>query len=255
MSVTALLTIEVFDDVDTQATVTVTAWLGAFEQGITSEDEAQVALLFEAHSHWRDVLAFTWHITPQAGAKQIARDVVARQSVVKAQGFEISATRTPRRHVKRVGRECIEAIFCFKTAVGRGEGVLRLVPDPHAGGAAGHKAWLISTSLKELKVFEEKIGDNRPSGAAYSRNFGGDNWEDAQRKAQLYEDHEPTVLVVGGAQAGLSVAAQLNQLGVDTLVVEKWLRVGDSWRKRYHSLALHNSIHVNNLPFMPFPQT
>jgi putative flavoprotein involved in K+ transport len=59
--------------------------------------------------------------------------------------------------------------------------------------------------------------------------------------------------VIGGAQAGLSIAARLNQLGIDTLVVEKWPRIGDSWRKRYHSLALHNSIHINHLPYMPFP--
>ena len=63
------------------------------------------------------------------------------------------------------------------------------------------------------------------------------------------------MLVIGGAQAGLSIAARLNQLGVDTLVVEKWPRIGDSWRKRYHSLALHNSIHLNHLPYMEFPPT
>ena len=51
------------------------------------------------------------------------------------------------------------------------------------------------------------------------------------------------------------LAARLNQLGIDNLVVEKWPRIGDSWRKRYHSLALHNSIHVNNLPYLPFPPT
>jgi putative flavoprotein involved in K+ transport len=39
---------------------------------------------------------------------------------------------------------------------------------------------------------------------------------------------EPAVIVVGAAQAGLSIAARLNQLGVDTLVVEKWPRIGDS---------------------------
>jgi cation diffusion facilitator CzcD-associated flavoprotein CzcO len=59
--------------------------------------------------------------------------------------------------------------------------------------------------------------------------------------------------VIGAAQAGLSIAARLNQLGVDTLVVEKWPRIGDSWRKSYHSLALHNSIHLNHLPYMEFP--
>ena len=117
------------------------------------------------------------------------------------------------------------------------------------------KAWLLSTTLEWLGGHEERIGANRPTGAAYSRNFGGDNWADIRRKASAYEDREPAVLVIGAAQAGLSIAARLNQVGVDTLVVEKWPRIGDSWRKRYHSLALHNSIHLNHLPYMEFPPT
>jgi len=44
-------------------------------------------------------------------------------------------------------------------------------------------------------------------------------------------------------------------LNVDTLVVDKHERIGDNWRKRYHSLALHNQIQVNHLPYMPFPPT
>ena len=133
--------------------------------------------------------------------------------------------------------------------------MVRLVrtPSGERAGAATHQAWLVSTTLESLHEFPETTGANRPTGAAYSRNFGGDNWEGVRRKAQTYEDHDPTVLVVGAAQAGLSMAARLNQLGVDTLVVEKWPRVGDSWRRRYHSLALHNSTHVNHLPYLPFP--
>jgi putative flavoprotein involved in K+ transport len=42
---------------------------------------------------------------------------------------------------------------------------------------------------------------------------------------------------------------------VDTLVVDKHERIGDNWRKRYHSLALHNQIQVNHMPYMPFPPT
>ena len=30
-------------------------------------------------------------------------------------------------------------------------------------------------------------------------------------------------------------------------------RVGDNWRNRYHALTLHNQVHVNHLPYMPFP--
>lgn len=224
-------------------------WLNAFEQALGGGEVTVMAALFETDANWRDVLAFTWHLTPCIGKDAIAEKLVARQSAVQARNFEISPTRAPPRRVKRLGRDCIEALYCFETKVGRGEGVLRLT----AGDGGRHKAWVFSTSLEELTGFEEKIDGNRPSGAAYSRNFGGDNWDDARRKATAYEDHEPTVLVVGGAQAGLSIAARLNQVGVDTLVVEKWPRIGDSWRKRYHSLALHNSIHVNNLPYMPFP--
>jgi hypothetical protein len=238
---------------DVEMRTDVTAWLRAFERALSSGDHKKIATLFETEGNWRDVLAFTWHLTSKVGADAVAEGLLARQPAVGAKGFEISPERTPPRRVKRMGRECVEAIYRFETKVGRCEGTLRLVPAMDDGG--GHKAWVISTSLDELKGFEEQTGDKRPSGAAYSRNFGGDNWEDVRGKAQVYDDREPTVLIVGGAQAGLSIAARLNQLGVDNLVVEKWPRIGDSWRKRYHSLALHNSINVNHLPYLPFPAT
>ncbi len=61
------------------------------------------------------------------------------------------------------------------------------------------------------------------------------------------------MLVVGGGQAGLSIAARLTQLQVDTLIVDREARIGDNWRKRYHALTLHNQVQVNHLPYMPFP--
>ena len=227
----------------------VTAWLTSFEQALASSDEAHVSALFEDDGNWRDVLAFTWHITPTVGGQNIAKGLIARQPAVQAKGFEINPDRTAPRQVKRLGRDCIEALYRFETKVGRGEGILRLT----ATADGSHKAWVFSTSLEELKGYEEQIGANRPTGAAYSRNFGGDNWADVRRKAQAYDYHDPTVLVIGGAQAGLSIAARLNQVGIDSLIVEKWPRIGDSWRERYHSLALHNSIQSNHLPYMPFP--
>jgi len=225
-------------------------WLSRFETALTACDANKLSDCFTKDGNWRDVLAFTWHLTPFVGASQIGTGFVERQPSVLAHKFEINPERSEPRRVTRLQKDCIEAMIRFETRLGRGEGVLRLIEE-----GTTLKAWALSTSLEEMKGFEEKIGPNRPSGSAYSRNFGGDNWEDARRRAQSYEDHDPTVLVVGGAQAGLSIAARLNQLGVDTLVVEKWPRIGDSWRKRYHSLALHNSIHVNNLPYMPFPPT
>ena len=43
------------------------------------------------------------------------------------------------------------------------------------------------------------------------------------------------------------------QLQIDTLIVDRWPRIGDNWRKRYHALTLHNQVQVNHLPYMPFP--
>lgn len=228
-------------------------WLAAFERALVSRDGTRIGALFHQECHWHDILAFTWHLTPVEGRDAVAARLAAEQARTGAHGFHLPPGRKPPRKVKRLGIDSIEAIFEFTTTDGRGAGVLRLSPAQDESDAM--KAWLLSTTLEALAGHEEKIGVNRPTGAAYSRNFGGDNWADIRRKASAYEDREPTVLVIGGAQAGLSIAARLNQQGVDTLVVEKWPRIGDSWRKRYHSLALHNSIHLNHLPYMEFPPT
>ncbi|HXT78507.1 MAG TPA: FAD-dependent oxidoreductase, partial [Acetobacteraceae bacterium] len=228
-------------------------WLAAFEAALVSRDAPRIGALFHDDSHWRDILAFTWHLTPLQGPDAIATRLAAEQAHTAAHGFHLPAGRKPPRNVRRLGINSVEAIFEFKTTDGRGAGIIRLSPTSDNGDAM--KAWLLSTTLESLDGHEEKIGANRPTGAAYSRNFGGDNWADMRRKASAYDDRDPVVLVIGGAQSGLSIAARLNQVGVDTLVVEKWPRIGDSWRKRYHSLALHNSIHLNHLPYMEFPPT
>lgn len=234
-----------------QARQAAESWLAAFETALASRDVARIGALFHEDCHWRDILAFTWNLSSAQGRDSVAAHLAAGQERIGAHGFHLPAGRKPPRNVKRLGIDSVEAIYEFKTTDGQGAGILRLSP-AHGGEM---KAWLLSTTLESLDGHEEMIGANRPTGTAYSRNFGGDNWEDVRRKAVAYADREPTVLVIGGAQAGLSIAARLNQLGVDTLVVEKWPHIGDSWRKRYHSLALHNSIHLNHLPYMEFPPT
>ena len=225
-------------------------WLGALDAALRDGSKAAVSALFAPDDcHWRDLLAFTWSITPHQGVDEIAAALLGKQATVKAHGFVIAADRTPPRRVQRAGIDVIEAIFEFRTAVGRGYGVVRLLADRPS------LAWMLMTSLHELNGFEEKTGKNRPTGEAYSRNFGGMNWKDLRNQSQRYDDRDPVVLVIGGGQAGLTVAARLGQMGVDTLVIDKLARIGDCWRNRYHSLALHNHTDVNHMPYMPFPAT
>ncbi len=227
------------------------AWLAAFEAALHARDPARIGTLFHPDCHWRDVLAFTWRFSSAQGRDAVAAGLASGQARTAARGFHLPAGRRPPRALTRLGVASVEALIGFETVDGSGAGLLRL----SAGADGVMRAWLLSTVLGELRGHEEQVGARRPSGSAYSRNFGGDNWADMRRRAVAYEGREPAVLVIGGAQAGLSVAARLNQLGVDTLVAERWPRIGDSWRRRYHSLALHNSTHINHLPYMDFPST
>jgi thioredoxin reductase len=229
----------------------VTQWLGAFEKALCQADESSLKALFHADSHWRDVLALSWRIDTVSGRDALSREMRVGARRARPAGFVIDPDRTAPRRVTRAGTEAIEAIFKFETAEGRGSGVLRLTPDPSVGGQL--KAWTLLTALEELKGHEERVGKARPHGESYSRDFRGPNWLDLRKAAATYIDRDPAVLVVGGGQAGLSIAARLTQLQVDTLIVDRMPRIGDNWRKRYHALTLHNQVHVNHLPYMPFP--
>ncbi len=238
---------------DEVLTDTVTSWLEAFEAALLGGDVGSIEGLFVADSHWRDLLAFSWTIQTVSGADELSAALVDFSQATQAHGFEVDGARTAPRLVTRAEIEVIEAIFRFETASGSGNGLLRLVPGNNSGGP--HKAWTLMTALNQLKGFEESIGEFRPSGEIYSRDFSGPNWSDIRHTKVGFVDRDPTVLVVGGGQAGLSIAARLGQLGVDALIVDRWSRIGDNWRRRYHALTLHNQVHVNHLPYLEFPPT
>ena len=227
----------------------VDGWLARFERALGAGDSAGLRALFHPDAHWRDVLALTWDIRTVSGREAVLRALEVDGRRARPAHFAPAAHRTPPREVTRAGTRVIEAIFGFDTAVGPGSGVLRLVPD---GGTP--KAWTFLTALDGLTGHEEQIGKRRPKGESYSRDFRGPNWLDLRKSAAEYADRDPDALVVGGGHAGLSVAARLTQLQVDTLIVDRWPRIGDNWRQRYHALTLHNQVQVNHLPYLPFPR-
>jgi cation diffusion facilitator CzcD-associated flavoprotein CzcO len=225
-------------------------WLATFEAAAATPGSA-LDQLFDADSYWRDVLALSWNIQTINGAQGILRELKRLAPRAEPANFQIDPDRAAPRRVTRAGTSCIECIFKFETRIGRGHGILRLISDADDDNRL--KAWTLLTALEELKGFEEQLERTRPRGQAYSRDFRGPNWLDQRHAASAYADHDPVALVVGGGQAGLAIAARLKQLHVDTLIVDRWPRIGDNWRKRYHALTLHNQVHVNHLPYMPFP--
>lgn len=231
--------------------VAASRWLRNFEAALAREDIDAAAGLFLPDGHWRDLVAFTWHIQTVSGAHDLKSTLQQTLASIRPRNFRVAEKRTEPRLVNRAGVETIEAIIAFETAIGEASGVLRLVPSPD--DAEQLRAWVLLTALDEIKGHEERIGKRRPRGEEYSRTFGGENWLDLRKKQQAYADHEPVVVVIGGGQCGLGIAASLVQLGVDTLVVDRHERIGDAWRKRYHNLTLHNEVYVDHLPYLPFP--
>ncbi|MHC2435204.1 flavin-containing monooxygenase [Bradyrhizobium sp. USDA 4451] len=226
-------------------------WLVQFEDALAGPDDVLLKPLFHPDSYWRDVLALSWNIQTINRAFAIIEELPAHARRSTPHHFRIDAERAAPRRVTRAGTDAIEAIFKFETAIGRGHGIVRLIPD--AADSDRLKAWTLLTALEELKGFEEQQGYTRPRGQAYSRDFRGPNWLDLRKASIEYAGRDPAVLVVGGGQAGLAIAARLQALKIDALIVDREARVGDNWRKRYHALTLHNQVQVNHLPYMPFP--
>ena len=248
-----------FDQQDCRQTII--DWIDDFNRFIADPPDHQNngKNLFLVDSFWRDALGLTWQLNTYVGNENIITTM--RQNLAKSglRDLKLDYEASLPQWVNRAGTDAIEAFIKFETKHANGRGIVRLCEateqvDTDAAGPTW-RAWTFFTAIDSLKGHEEQTGRNRPTGSSYSRDFRGPNWLDKRIVAQQYDDRDPAVLVVGGGQAGLSIAARLTQLGIDTLIVDKNSRIGDNWRNRYHALTLHNQLHVNHLPYVPFPPT
>ena len=242
--------------VGTTAIAAARDWLSRFGSLATGQSDASG--LFTADCAWRDGLAVTWDIRTYTGD---AVPAVLAERLPGVQLCAIALSLEPAPAFKpRGGRTVLEAFFDFRTRYGRGRGVVRLIPGDGSSArpdepTACDRAWTLLTTLQELDGFEEKTGPRRPRTGEYARNFGAPNWRERIEAAQSYDGRDPQVLIVGGGHAGMTLAARLGQMSVDTLVVDSHERAGDNWRKRYSALTLHNEAWVCDLPWMPYPPT
>ena len=195
------------------------AWTQALDHALAQGNATGAAALFHAEGHWRDILALTWSLANAAGRPAIAAALRAALPQAHPVGLRLAPGRTPPREVTRAGRRVVEAILAFETAAGVCAAVARLVPDLQA--PSGLVAWTLVTTLEELHGHPEPSHARRSGHPDYHRDFGGENWMDKRDRAARFEDRDPTVLVVGGGQAGLGIAARLKALGVDTLVIDR----------------------------------
>ena len=231
----------------------VTSWLHVFERALTDQDKPSLQDLWLADCHWRDVLAMHWDIDTLSGRDRVCGEMLQRAKQVHPRNWSVEKGNLQALSITHAHDGALLVLLRFETDIGPGEGVLRLTSDPT--GQPSLKAWSLMTSLVEIRGHEEKYKKRLETRDKFSRSFLGPNWLEKREKEASFEDHDPAVLIVGGGQAGLTVAARLKQLGVDALVIDSHARIGDNWRERYRALVLHNQTFANHLPYMPFPET
>jgi putative flavoprotein involved in K+ transport len=221
------------------AATEVETWLQRFDEALTAGDTQAAAELFGEDSYWRDLVAFTWNIKTVEGRGGVREMLDHTLAHTRPRGWR---TTEPPAAADGVTEAWIE----FETEVGRGNGHLRL---------RDGKAWTLLTALYELKGHEEAAGPGRPRGVQHGALPDRETWlEQREREArELGHTTQPYVVIVGGGQGGIALGARLRQLDVPTIIVERNERPGDSWRKRYKSLCLHDPVWYDHLPYIKFP--
>jgi putative flavoprotein involved in K+ transport len=214
-------------------------WLSRFDESLTRGDCAAAVELFGEESYWRDLVAFTWNITTvegKAGVRQMLEHTLGR---TQPRGWQVTEEPVAVDGV-------IEAWIAFETAVGRGSGHLRL---------RDGKAWTLLTTLEELRGHEASAGAHRPKGVQHGVIAERRTWfeERSRESEELGYTAQPYVVIIGGGQGGIALGARLRALQVPTIIVERNARPGDSWRKRYKSLCLHDPVWYDHLPYIKFP--
>src|SRR3970040_438332 len=203
----------------------ISKWLERFSTCLERGDIDGAAQLFDEECYWRDLVALTWTLKTFEGRGEIRAMLSATLGAAAPGDFFALAPPGENDGIA-------DGWFAFETALGRGTGHLRL---------RDGRCWTILTTLQELKGFEEPAGPRRARGLEHGVVPGRQSWLERRRTeaAALGFARQPYVLIVGGGQGGLALAARLKRLEVPTLVVEQNESGGDSWRKRHTAVWLH----------------
>jgi putative flavoprotein involved in K+ transport len=227
---------------DTGPNARIAAFLGKFDAALSSGDVDAAVAMFGAESYWRDLVAFTWNIKTMEGRDQVRDMLTDCLKRVKPRDWRVAED-----EIATEADGVLESWISFETEIARGYGLIRIKDGV---------IWTLLTTMAELKGHEEKAGFTRALGARHGVNPGAKTWKELrdEEAEKLGYETQPYVLIVGGGQGAIGLGARLRQLGVPTIIVEKNERAGDSWRKRYKSLCLHDPVWYDHLPYLDFPK-
>ncbi|CAG7915956.1 unnamed protein product [Penicillium olsonii] len=213
--------------------------LAHLSKATSSEDAQAFADLFLDYGVWRDKLSFTWDFRTFNFRDAILKAATDLLSQTKARNFELLA---PAPSISRPYPDFsqLQFVVSFETELVTASAVINAVLTQD-----GWKIYTMHTVAESLKQFPEQAA---PDG----HMTGITSWE--SQRAEAINTVDPEVLIIGGGQNGLAMAARLKVLGMDNLIIERSDEVGDIWKKRYEYLSLHFPHWPDALPYFKYPQ-
>jgi hypothetical protein len=212
------------------------AWIDKFATALASgSPDAVLGLLVPDAPIWRDLLILSWDFRTRIGPDAVRgflAEHLADGGLSKVTPMEgMPAIASPLGN----GLGWVNAFASLECAKGHGTAVVHLVPTRSEPGA-GEVEWKAQGVLMDL----DGLNGHPPLAGKHRKQdpvLGG--WEEGLAKEAKFEEEDPAVVIIGGSQSGLVIAARLRALGVKALVLERHARIGDSWRGRYGTSAYY----------------
>ncbi|CAH0022328.1 unnamed protein product [Clonostachys rhizophaga] len=201
-------------------------------------DAQGFANMFLEYGVWRDKLSFTWDY----------RTFNFREAILKAATdlFTTKATNfqllKPEPNIARPYPDFaqLQFVVSFETQDVVASAVINSVLTKD-----GWRIYTMHTAAEKLKKFPEvPVADGHMTGPV--------SWE--KQRAIDVDAADPEILIIGGGQNGLALAARCKALGMDNLIIERSAEIGDVWKNRYEYLSLHFPHWADDLPYFPYPK-
>lgn len=218
-------------------------WVDKFADAVSGNTVGDPTALFTEGATWHDFMSFSWDITNRVGRDDMATGLQAMLAQARPYNFRLSAEQPP-----VLSDGAVLVFFEFDTE--------HRVNRAHARLEGGD--WLcsiLSTQAHDFSEHPAAIGRNRVQGKVHGYVKDRARWSAARAAERDFRTTQPPVVILGAGHNGLSLAAYFKAFGIDALVIDRNERVGDNWRKRYSSLALHSLMNADHLAYYPFPQT
>ncbi|KAI1134738.1 FAD/NAD(P)-binding domain-containing protein [Hypoxylon sp. FL0543] len=218
------------------------AVLDSFNAAVETGDARKLETCFFAdQAFWRDMLALTYHLRTFTSPSVISSAFMKTKSLRGLKGgFALDG---PAKLI--LATPVLQFIDCrvsFRTsfpAATCSGGVILLPTKAERGASDGTlewKIWILTTWVENLDLQAEDETLLQSPG----------------RKLNDAEMIDTDVLIIGGGNAGITLAARLKALGVESVMLEKNAQVGDNWMTRYDCLRFHIPTASCEMPYLRY---